>query len=59
MGVNKFGRGGGKSLINLISTGRGGLVEAACISSNLHLFSYNHQLYKRKLPTCLTAEGQN
>lgn len=35
------------------------LFESACVSSDLHLFSYNQQLYKRKLPTCLTAEGQN
>lgn len=35
------------------------LFESACVSSDLHLFSYNQQLYKRKLSTCLTAEGQN
>lgn len=33
--------------------------ESARVSSSLHLLSYSHQLCERKLPTCLTAEGQN
>lgn len=33
-------------------------VESACVASDLHLFSDRRQLYKGKLPTCPTAEGQ-